>query len=102
MKTCSESKDSGLGHEGQGGDLAEPEGGRHDLVSAKGDAIVERLGGPSDESVGAEESQQAGSTAGRAGTLFIWAALAFTIAVNTCPARHRNRCPRASSVWASR
>ena len=56
MKTCSESKDSRLGREGPGGDLAEPEGGRHDLISADGDAVVERLGGLSNESVGADES----------------------------------------------
>jgi len=34
MKACSDSKDSALGRKSQGEDLAEPEGGSHNLISA--------------------------------------------------------------------
>ena len=57
MKSCFDSKEFALGREGQGGDLVEPEGAGHDLISPGGDAVVERLGALSDESVGAQESQ---------------------------------------------
>ena len=57
MKSCFDSKEFALGREGQGGDLVEPEGAGHDLISPGGDAVVERLGDLSDESVGAQESQ---------------------------------------------